>query len=150
MKAFLSIGSNMGDRKRNLSCAIQQINGLWFTRVEEVSPIYINPAQGHSGGEFYNAVVMVNTLLCPYGLLIRLQEIEKRLGRREKFNNSARTIDIDILLCENVKVDLPDLSIPHPKMFERDFVMAPLLEMDSAKCLNLNFTGKRQGVLCRW
>ncbi len=150
MRAYLGLGSNLGNRKSNLLKALMLINRMDWTKISRVSSVYINPAEGWSGGDFFNAVCEVNTLLSPEELLVRTRHIEGQLGRSNKYDNSARNIDIDILLCDNRKIDLPDLVVPHPRMYERDFVLAPLCEIcPGAFCDRLQMI-KQRGVLCAW
>ncbi len=126
---YLGLGSNLGNRLENLKTAISEINRLEFTSVDRVSSFYFNPAQDWAGGEFLNAVIRIYTLLCPFSLLVRLQKIEKLLGRVEKGANAPRTIDIDILLYDDLSINSKDLVVPHPKMWQRDFVLLPLGEI---------------------
>ena len=129
--SFLSLGSNLGDKNRNLNDAIL----LLAERVGEVrrlSTFLSTAAWGYkSDNEYLNAVVLVETSLSPLELLAETQEIEIFMGRLQKTveTYSDRIIDIDILLYDNEIIDLPTLKIPHPLMLERDFVLLPLIEI---------------------
>ncbi len=132
MISFLSLGSNLGDREKNLRTAIDMLG----ERVGEVLRVSLfmetKPWGFVSDNIFYNACVKVDTDLTPQELLAATQEIEKALGRTRKSEGGKycdRTIDIDILLYGDITVDDENLKIPHPHMYERDFVMIPLKEI---------------------
>lgn len=129
MKAYLGLGSNLGDKKENIDHAIRQISRK-AAKVLRQSSYYTSQPQGFQSENFFvNVVVMVDTNLEPMELLHQLQEIEKKMGRTYKSVDGMyadRIIDIDILLYEDLVIDLPELKIPHPQMKERDFVMKPL------------------------
>lgn len=131
-KVYLSLGSNLGDRKYEIKRAVELI-GERIGTVERVSSLYETEPWGFSSDNmFVNAAVCVSTQLTPRALLEATQAIERDMGRTAKSVNGQyhdRTIDIDILLYDNIKVDEPDLNIPHPLMNERDFVMKPLKEI---------------------
>ncbi len=132
MKAYIALGSNLGNRELNLEKALQYIEDSAGS-VQSVSSYYYSEPQGFvSVNYFVNAVVLIDTRLSPLKLLEVLQAIERKMGRKEKTKNADyndRTIDLDILLYEGVTMDLPELKIPHPRMRERDFVMKPLSEL---------------------
>jgi len=129
MKAYLGLGSNLGDKKENIDQAIRQISRK-TGEVLQQSSYYTSKPQGFkSENDFINVVVLIETDLEPLELLHQLQEIEKEMGRTYKSVDAMyadRIIDIDILLYEDIVLDLPELKIPHPLMKERDFVMKPL------------------------
>lgn len=130
--AYLSLGSNLGDRSRILAGAIMKINELVGDVVRQSAFIETEPLGFSSSNKFLNACVCVDTDLSPRELLDMTQLIERSLGRTEKSHNGHyhdRPIDIDILLYDDLTVDEPDLKIPHPHMHERDFVMRPLREI---------------------
>lgn len=128
---YLSLGSNLGDKKRHLDDAIQ----LLSERVGEVKTVStfrtFEPWGYKSDNEFVNAVVLIQTTLTPLDLLAETKQIEKEMGRLSKTvkTYSDRIIDIDILLYNKEIIDLPTLKIPHPLILERDFVLLPLLEI---------------------
>lgn len=131
-KVYLSLGSNLGDRKYEIKRAVELI-GERIGAVERVSSLYETEPWGFSSDNmFVNAAVCVSTQLTPRALLEATQAIERDMGRTAKSVNGQyhdRTIDIDILLYDDIKVDESDLKIPHPLMNERDFVMKPLKEI---------------------
>ncbi|MDP2911973.1 MAG: 2-amino-4-hydroxy-6-hydroxymethyldihydropteridine diphosphokinase [Candidatus Omnitrophota bacterium] len=130
MICYISIGSNLGDRKANIEDAIQKLKKSGGVRVSKVSNIYeTEPVGGPKQGKFLNGAIKIETTLKPEALLKRLLKIEKDLGRKRTVKNGPRTIDLDILLFGDKKIDEPGLKIPHPRMREREFVMKPLKEI---------------------
>lgn len=131
-EVYLALGSNIGRREETIRMAIQQIDGLIGTVVRR-SALYVTEPWGfRSANRFVNAAVCCLTGHTPRRVLELTQQIERQLGRTEKSVGGRyhdRTIDIDILLYDNLTVDEPDLKIPHPLMHERDFVMKPLGEI---------------------
>ena len=131
-KVYLSLGTNLGNRKRNIREAIEKIEEL-VGEVKRQSALYETKPWGFSSpNDFINACVLVETILAPRQLLEACQQIEKDMGRTLKSVDGSyhdRIIDIDILMYDDLKVNEPDLIIPHPLMEERDFVMKPLREI---------------------
>lgn len=129
---YLSLGSNLGDRRQLLHTAINEIAER-VGRVEAISScIETEPVGFDSVHLFLNMAVRVRTELDPYELLKVLKQLECDLGRTRKSHDGVhydRTIDIDILLYDNWEVNSEELQIPHPRMWERDFVMRPLKEI---------------------
>jgi 2-amino-4-hydroxy-6-hydroxymethyldihydropteridine diphosphokinase len=127
---FLGIGSNLGNRKENLTFAISGI-GEETGRVLLSSSVYETEPWGFdSGNQFLNMVVKVETRLLPSDLLDSLLEIEKSMGRvRDKKQYSSRVIDIDILFYEDLDIAYHNLKIPHPHIQDRRFVLVPLAEI---------------------
>jgi 2-amino-4-hydroxy-6-hydroxymethyldihydropteridine diphosphokinase len=123
---YLSLGSNLGDRESNLRAAIESLSSSGIQVLRE-SPIYETEPVGYTEqGWFLNMVVEAETALFPMQLLTRTGKIERALGRLRTMRNGPRTIDIDILLYAHAVVRSPRLEIPHPRMHERRFVLAPL------------------------
>lgn len=129
---YLSLGSNQGDRAKLLNEAIDLI-GERVGKVQALaSCIETEPVGFVSMHLFLNTAVRIETSLSPNALLESLQTIEHQLGRTQKSHDGIhydRTIDIDILLYDHLRIDTPNLKIPHPRMHERDFVMIPLREI---------------------
>ncbi len=124
--AFISLGSNMGDRIAYLQRALQALEEEPVS-LGAVSPLYETaPVGGPPQARFFNACASFDTLLLPAALLRRLQAIETGLGRRRLERWGPRTIDLDLLLYENVIMHTPALELPHPRLAERDFVLQPL------------------------
>ena len=132
MKAFLSLGSNLGDKEANLDKAVGLINDQAGRVIRRSSFYYSEPWGFSSDNNFVNLVILIETDLDPIDLLHTTQGIERMLGRTEKSKNGQyadRIIDIDILLYESVMMQTEELTIPHPLMLERDFVMIPFKEI---------------------
>ncbi len=129
---YLALGSNLGDKKKNIDLAIAQIE-LHIGQVTSLSSLYETlPVGFDSENSFLNAACRVSTRLQPLEVLESTQLIEKELGRKSKSVNetySDRTIDIDLLLFDNEIIEYPHLVIPHPHLHERDFVLTPLVEI---------------------
>jgi len=128
--AFLGIGSNLGDREQNIEKAIKCLSITEGITVSKVSSLKETKPQDAAGPDYLNGVIRIETLMAPCDLLATLQECEARLGRKRPYKNAPRIIDLDILLYDEQIIDEPELKIPHPKMFERDFVIGPLLEIE--------------------
>ena len=126
---YLSLGSNLGDRKTILRAAIEALSAVNL-RVIKMSSIYeTEPKDFLDQPWFLNCVVEAETSLPPLELLRTLRGIEAQLGSKKEFAKGPRLLDIDILLYGEETVDLPELQIPHPRMLERKFVLAPLVEI---------------------
>lgn len=126
MRAFLGMGSNLGDREGHLRAAVSSLSG-----VVGVSPLYeTDPVGGPNGqGPYLNIVVEITTELSPRELLGVCHRLETAAGRVRTERWGPRTLDVDILLMEGVTVDEPDLQVPHPRLWERKFVVAPLFDL---------------------
>ena len=127
---FIGIGSNLGDRSKNIQEAVSLLKLDPDVQILAVSSLRETKPQDAPGPDYLNAVAKLETALEPEVLLSSLQKIEDALGRKRPFKNAPRTIDLDILLYDNRVIHSPRLTIPHPAMFERDFVMQPLLEIE--------------------
>lgn len=132
-KVFLGLGSNLGNKEENINIAIRKIEEQ-VGNVLACSPFFYSKPQGFvSKNDFVNTAICCQTNLSPRQVLLITQNIERQLGRTKKtrkgFPYSDRTIDIDILLFDDLHINEPDLTIPHPKMQERDFVMIPLKQI---------------------
>jgi len=128
---YIGIGSNVGNRRRNIKLAIDKINRLKDTRVIKVSKIIESePVGGPPQGKFLNSALKILTYLAPIALLNNLQKIERQLGRPKiHLYQGPRVIDLDILFYASQVINNKDLCIPHPRIWEREFVMRPLLEI---------------------
>ena len=134
---YLGLGSNLGDKEENIRKAITLIGDRVGTVLRQSSLIETEPWGFESENSFLNGVILVETTFTPRQTLKATQKIERALGRRQKSVGADtdvpvyhdRPIDIDILLYDDLSVDEPDLKIPHPLMYERDFVMIPLSEI---------------------
>jgi len=126
--AYLSLGSNLGDRGENLAVALKRLEEK--VKIVKVSSIYETEPVGYEDQPwFLNLVCAVETGLSPQALLKLAKAIERKLGRRGTVRFGPRIIDIDILLYDGLTLDSPDLVIPHPRLAERAFVLVPLKEI---------------------
>ena len=136
-KVYFSLGTNLGDKEANIGEAIRRMSELIGT-VERQSTLYVTEPWGfESENLFVNAAVCCTTGLTPRQVLDATQRIEREMGRKVKSVDGQyhdRIIDIDILMFGDLKIDEPDLKIPHPLMHEREFVMKPLSEIVDKKC----------------
>jgi dihydroneopterin aldolase/2-amino-4-hydroxy-6-hydroxymethyldihydropteridine diphosphokinase len=129
---YLGIGSNLGNRKKNIALALKEIDCLKTTKVLKISGLIETAALGGPAnqGKFFNAALKIKTCLAPQSLLKALKTIENKLGRPSRYiRYSPRLIDIDILFYGDKKINSKQLKIPHAKAFTRDFVMRPVLEI---------------------
>ncbi len=128
--AYIGLGSNLGDRESYINSAIERIGQTLGLKVVKKSTIYeTEPVGGPPQGKYLNAVMEVECELKPRELLDALMAIENDLGRNRTGKNHPRTIDLDILLIDDIILDTPQLTIPHPRLTEREFVLRPLAEI---------------------
>ena len=128
-EAFIGLGANVGDALATVKAAIAQIAALPQTRLLRQSSLYRTAPVDAGGDDYINAVVAVSTALAPLDLLRALQSLEQQAGRQRPYRNAPRTLDLDILLYGDVAMDTPELTVPHPRMGERAFVLLPLAEI---------------------
>jgi 2-amino-4-hydroxy-6-hydroxymethyldihydropteridine diphosphokinase len=128
--AYLSLGSNVGDRESNIQKAIEKLEAPDL-HVLRTAPLYeTEPVDVRDQPWFINTVLEIGTTLFPRQLLSRTQKIERELGRTRRVKKGPRTIDIDVILFGHFQISSPDLTIPHPRFQERRFVLAPLSDLD--------------------
>ena len=128
--AFIALGSNLSDPPVQIRCALQTLAAMPETRLVRRSSLYRNPPAGYlDQPEFVNAVAQIETRLEPRDLLEQLLAIERAHGRARDLPDGPRTLDLDILLYGERTVREPGLTIPHPRMLERAFVLVPLAEI---------------------
>jgi 2-amino-4-hydroxy-6-hydroxymethyldihydropteridine diphosphokinase len=128
--AYVGLGANLGDPRNTVSEAMLELGQLPRSRVVGRSSLYRSaPLGSGQQPDFVNAVVGLDTDLGPESLLNELQEIEKRHGRERPFPGAPRTLDLDLLLHGDARISTPRLSVPHPRMHERAFVLKPLTEI---------------------
>ncbi|MBM7716671.1 2-amino-4-hydroxy-6-hydroxymethyldihydropteridine diphosphokinase [Siminovitchia sp. FSL H7-0308] len=129
--AYLSLGSNIGEREKFLLDAVRELKNTEGICVKQVSSIYETDPVGYTDqAPFLNMAVKIATSLSPEELLSKCLFIEKTLGRVRKYKWGPRKIDLDILLYNTENIEMEVLQIPHPRMTERAFVLVPLLEID--------------------
>jgi 2-amino-4-hydroxy-6-hydroxymethyldihydropteridine diphosphokinase len=129
-RAYLGLGSNLGDRLAHLQLAVDELAVAAGVEVVAVSRVYETaPVGGPPQDPFLNAVAAVDTELDPYALLALAQRIEQDAQRVRIVRWGPRTLDVDVLLFDDLRLDDPDLTVPHPRMWERGFVLAPLRDV---------------------
>ncbi len=129
MIAGIGLGANLGEREATLRQAIGAIGALPGSRLVATSSFYRSAPVEASGPDFVNAVVLVETALAPLALLAALQAIERRHGRERRYRNAPRTLDLDLLFQGDHVVETPVLTLPHPRLAGRAFVLVPLAEV---------------------
>ena len=133
MRAYLGIGTNLGDRAAHLQGAVDGLAATEGVDVVAVSPVYeTSPVGGPPQPDYLNAVVAVDTGLSPRELLGIANRLEAEADRVRLVRWGPRTLDVDVLLVGELRVDEPDLVVPHPRMTERAFVLVPLADLDPA------------------
>jgi 2-amino-4-hydroxy-6-hydroxymethyldihydropteridine diphosphokinase len=128
-RSYLGLGSNLGDRLENLRQAVELLDDRGI-RVIRSSRVYETDPVGPPQPDYLNAVLEAETDLPPRHLLRRCQEVEEELGRIPGERWGPRIIDVDVLTYDGQEIEEPDFHVPHPRMHERAFVMAPLLELN--------------------
>jgi 2-amino-4-hydroxy-6-hydroxymethyldihydropteridine diphosphokinase len=130
VRAYLALGSNLGDRAAHLQNAIDALDRDAHVVVVAISPVYAtDPVGGPEQGEYLNAVVAVDTTLSAHDLLRVAQGLEQAAGRVRTERWGPRTLDVDLLLHGDARVDDDTLTVPHPRLWERDFVLVPLRDV---------------------
>jgi 2-amino-4-hydroxy-6-hydroxymethyldihydropteridine diphosphokinase len=127
--AYIALGANLGDAQRSVSDAIAQIAQLPRTQLLDTSSLYRTAPIESSGDDYINAVVKISTTLPAYSLLSMLQQLEQAAGRERPYHNAPRTLDLDLLLYGSANIESETLTVPHPRMCDRAFVLLPLHEM---------------------
>jgi 2-amino-4-hydroxy-6-hydroxymethyldihydropteridine diphosphokinase len=138
--AYVALGANLGDAAGALRQAVKAMSDLPLTQVRQTSSLYktapINTGSGDqapaTGPDYFNAVVELQTGLSAPALLDGLQRIEQQAGRERPYRNAPRTLDLDLLLYGGARIDSARLTLPHPRMLQRAFVLAPLAEIAPA------------------
>ena len=128
---YLGIGSNLGNRRKNIKLAIRKISALKDTRVLKESRFFDSLSVGGPAGQrnYLNSELKIQTMISPLILLEKLKKIEREQGRVPGLRFGPRVIDLDILLYGDRVIKTNKLTIPHPRMFKRDFVIKPLKEI---------------------
>ncbi|MGI4720638.1 MAG: 2-amino-4-hydroxy-6-hydroxymethyldihydropteridine diphosphokinase [Janthinobacterium lividum] len=129
MIAYIGIGANLGDAQANVLDAVRRLALLDGTMVVETSGLYRTAPVDSSGPDYINAVACIDTAFDPFELLAALQDIEQAHGRERPYRNAPRTLDLDLLLYGDQIIASDSLVVPHPRMHERGFVLAPLAEV---------------------
>lgn len=132
--AYIGLGSNQGEVVEALNSAIESLRSIEQTKFIAVSPFYRSAPIDSSGPDYLNAVAKVETALEPYALLLHLLDIELMLGRKRRGlkKNAPRNVDLDLLLLGDMIIQSTPLTLPHPRLHLRAFVLRPLLDLDPA------------------
>ena len=135
VRVYVAIGANLGDAQASVRQAVHALDQLAQTRVAQGSslyrtaPVVSNPAGPDAGPDYINAVVALDTTLPALELLAHLQALELAAGRERPYRDAPRTLDLDLLLYGQSRIDSPRLTVPHPRMWQRAFVLVPLAEI---------------------
>lgn len=128
--AYLALGSNLGDRRAHLAAAVHGLASLPASTLLATSPVYETAPVGPPGqGPYYNLAVALHTTLPPLALLDLALALELARGRQRRERWGPRTLDIDLLLYDDLVLTLPQLTLPHPRLHQRPFVLAPLAQI---------------------
>lgn len=127
--ATIGLGANLGDARLAVQDAMQAIAAFEHCQLHAASPLYRSAPVDSSGPDYFNAVMQIRTRLSAPDLLERLHQLERGAGRERPYRNAPRTLDLDILLYGHACIDSPRLTVPHPRMRQRAFVLRPLAEI---------------------
>lgn len=130
--AYVGLGANLGDACAALEAALRALEALPDTQVLRRSSLYRSAPIDSSGPDYLNAVAELRSGLSPLELLHALQAIERDHGRERPYRNAPRTLDLDLLLHDDLRLDTPELTLPHPRAHQRAFVLLPLAELAPA------------------
>lgn len=128
--AYIGIGANLGEARATVEYAIEQLRHFPATKLLQASSLFVTAPIDSSGDDYFNAVASIRTELSPHDLLEQLQQLELSCGRERPYRNAPRTLDLDLLLYDEQRINEPNLIVPHPRMHERAFVLIPLLQLD--------------------
>jgi 2-amino-4-hydroxy-6-hydroxymethyldihydropteridine diphosphokinase len=124
--AWIGLGANLGDARETIGHALNALKETPGIKIVSVAPLYGSDPVDAQGPTFINTVAKIDTALTPLSLLDTLQSIEQAYGRERPYRHAPRTLDLDLLLYEGVTLETPRLTLPHPRMHERAFVLRPL------------------------
>jgi 2-amino-4-hydroxy-6-hydroxymethyldihydropteridine diphosphokinase len=133
--ACIGLGANLGDARATLQAAQDELRRLPHTRLVAASPLYRSAPIDSHGPDYVNAVVVLETALAPHVLLAELQRIEELYGRERPYRNAPRTLDLDLLLYGDRRIATVELTVPHPRLQQRAFVLRPLLDVLPDACI---------------
>lgn len=131
-RVYVGLGANLGDCGEALLQALHAMAALPQTQLLAVSSLYSSAPVDATGPDYLNAVAALQTQQSPEAFLQALQTFELAAGRERPYRNAPRTLDLDILLWGNAQLDTPALTVPHPRMYERAFVLLPLAQLDAS------------------
>ena len=130
MRYVLSLGTNIGDRKNNLLSAVKSLELIPETKVLDCSSIYETEPVGYAQqDDFYNIALLLESKFEPNEMIGICMGLESVFNRVREFKNGPRILDVDVIFCEDKKISTKNLTVPHPRYFERRFVLEPMLEL---------------------
>jgi 2-amino-4-hydroxy-6-hydroxymethyldihydropteridine diphosphokinase len=127
--AYVGLGANLGDARQAVRRAMDHLNAIPNTVVTKRSSLYVTKPVDAGGPDYVNAVAQVVTRLSAHELLDQMHRIEREAGRERPYRNAPRTLDLDLLLYGSGRIDSPQLTVPHPRMGQRAFVLVPLAQI---------------------
>ena len=130
--ATIGLGANLGDARQAVQDAMLAIAAFEHCQLRAASPLYRSAPVDSSGPDYFNAVMQISTRLTAPDLLARLHQLERGSGRERPYRNAPRTLDLDILRYGAARIDSPTLTVPHPRMHQRAFVLRPLADIAPA------------------
>jgi 2-amino-4-hydroxy-6-hydroxymethyldihydropteridine diphosphokinase len=130
--ATIGLGANLGDARQAVQDAMLAIAAFEHCQLRAASPLYRSAPVDSSGPDYFNAVMQISTHLTAPDLLARLHQLERGAGRERPYRNAPRTLDLDILRYGAARIDSPTLTVPHPRMNQRAFVLRPLADIAPA------------------
>jgi len=130
--ATIGLGANLGDARQAVQDAMRDIAAFEHCQLHAASPLYRSAPVDSSGPDYINAVMQISTRLSAPDLLARLHQLERGAGRERPYRNAPRTLDLDILRYGAARIDSPTLTVPHPRMHQRAFVLRPLADIAPA------------------
>jgi 2-amino-4-hydroxy-6-hydroxymethyldihydropteridine diphosphokinase len=147
--AYVGLGANLGDAPAAVTQALRDLGRLPQTQLARASSLYRSAPVDAAGPDYVNAVAELHTALSPHELLAELQRLEQAAGRERPWRNAPRTLDLDLLLYDDVQLDSPELTIPHPRMHERAFVLVPLAEIAPVRVSAAQLQSVEKQSICR-
>ena len=129
VRALIGLGANLGQARETIECALEALKSTAGIEALEVAPFYGSDPVDAQGPTFVNTVARIQTHLVPLALFEVLQALERTYGRERAFRNAPRTLDLDLLWYEGVAMETDRLTLPHPRMHERAFVLKPLYDL---------------------
>jgi len=135
VRAMIGLGANLGQARETIERALEGLRNTPGIESLVVAPLYGSDPVDAQGPTFVNTVAQIQTTLAPIPLLDALQALEQSHGRERPFRNAPRTLDLDLLWYDGVTMETPRLTLPHPRMHERAFVLKPLSDLDPALML---------------
>jgi 2-amino-4-hydroxy-6-hydroxymethyldihydropteridine diphosphokinase len=130
--ATIGLGANLGDARQAVQEAMQAIAKFEHCQLHAASPVYRSAPVDSSGPDYFNAVLQIATCLSAPELLAQMHQLERGAGRERPYRNAPRTLDLDLLLYGAGRIDSPALTVPHPRMRQRAFVLRPLADIAPA------------------